>query len=215
MKFHFPFMSTRSLDRTSPSSIFAPPGSDQPEILIQKLILTTSLRTLFMDNSAGAWSDEGENEEDDWMYDVVVPYADTTGAFEGADMTMTAPSSCCAGAVPDNEMQRCARVLCTRSLGRGTVEDRFKAILGTDIEQNELSTLRKGLFSGVLAPPGRGEKRSKAAMLSSYEANRQAVLAILDRPEAILHVVQVAARLRGQKPRKSKRDNLLMHFFER
>jgi hypothetical protein len=87
-----------------------------------------------------------------------------------------------------------APLVATRSAG--TVAARFRAMLGSDLRQDELLTLRRGLMESLFPAPNRDEKRMKAVMVASWEAKKHEVLAVLDRPEAIREGLRVAAEVR-------------------
>jgi hypothetical protein len=91
-----------------------------------------------------------------------------------------------------------------------SVAARFRGILGNDICQNELISLRQGLFKDILPPLTRDEKRTKTSHLMTFESHRSEVLAVLETPVGITQVIEAAFR-----NRKNGRtlEALKMHIF--
>jgi hypothetical protein len=92
-----------------------------------------------------------------------------------------------------------SRTVATRSAWSQTVAARFRSVLGSEVGQDELLTLRRGLMGSLFSPPNKEEKGSNTVMLASWEAKKHEVLAILDGPEAIREVLRVADELRVEQ----------------
>jgi hypothetical protein len=102
-------------------------------------------------------------------------------------------------------------VLTSRSGGVGSVEGRFRAIIGANVRQSELISIRQGsLFKDILPKLTRGEKRTKTLNLATFESCRAKVLEVLECPGAIAEVVRVALEGRAKVLEKQA---LLMHVF--
>jgi hypothetical protein len=102
-------------------------------------------------------------------------------------------------------------ILASRSGGVGSVEDRFRAIIGAEVRQSELISFREGsLFKSILPKLTRDEKRTRALNLATFTSYRSKVLEVLESPGVIAEVVRVA--LEGRKTR-TERQALLMHIF--
>jgi hypothetical protein len=103
-----------------------------------------------------------------------------------------------------------APVLGTRSSGEGTVDRRFREILGCEIYKNELITLQQGLFRDIFPRSKREEKRVRAILMASFEAHRMEVLQMLDSPHAVKEVLRVV--LAGRR-KQSARNLVYAHIW--
>jgi hypothetical protein len=92
----------------------------------------------------------------------------------------------------------------------GSVERRLCALIGDGARQSELISLRKGLFKHLMPPLTRREKRTKSANLETFEGFREALLAVLDTPEGVAAVVEVAC---ANRIRDHERFALQAHVF--
>jgi hypothetical protein len=101
--------------------------------------------------------------------------------------------------VPGYSLIPNAPILGKRSNGNGSVAARFRAIIGDEIRQTELIALHQGLFSHVLPPLSRSEKRTKTYHLMTFEQHRVEVLDILDTEDGIARVVEAALASRANE----------------
>jgi hypothetical protein len=90
----------------------------------------------------------------------------------------------------------------------GSVKERFMAIIGSEIRQKELMSLRRGLFADILPPMRREEARTLSANLMGLNRRREIVLARLSNPIYVWAVLDEVLRFRTT-PRD--RESVLKH----
>jgi hypothetical protein len=103
-----------------------------------------------------------------------------------------------------------APILGCQSGGHGTVLERLKCIIGSEIRQNELITLRRGLFKDILPQMTRDEKRNKSINVSCLEGHRIELLSLLDRQVVIRQVLHIVYESR-QKVQEQR--ELFAHMY--
>jgi hypothetical protein len=91
------------------------------------------------------------------------------------------------------------------------VAERLASLVGFQLSQRELLTLRNGLFRNVMPPASRGEKRSKLLNMQTFERLAESVLLILESRNAVAEILRVVLASRG---RQSDREKVLMAICE-
>jgi hypothetical protein len=91
-----------------------------------------------------------------------------------------------------------------------SVIDRLNSIIGSEVRQSELLTLRKTLFADILGKPSRSECRLKVANVAAFEAHRGEIMEMLDNRAVLASVTRIALRNRSKMAEK---ETVLMHVF--
>jgi hypothetical protein len=92
-----------------------------------------------------------------------------------------------------------------------SVIDKLSSIIGAEIRQCELLTLRKTIFADILGRPSRSECRLKTANAAAFEAHASEIMATLENRTVMVSVMRVALKSRSKVAEK---QTLLMHAFK-
>jgi hypothetical protein len=85
--------------------------------------------------------------------------------------------------------------------------EKLSSVIGSEIRQSELLSLRSPVFAQILGRPTRSECRLKEANEAAFEAHRSEIISILDNPAVVTEVTRIALR---NRTKLAEREAVLM-----